>query len=1202
MHFMYTFFKKKNHKQNLWMPIVLAFLLGLNQLAVVSLPVAYAQDEVVMEETTPEDTSGDQTGILETLGNFVEDTLRTMHITTYCELTLTKTDFDASATPDTDLSYRLTLKNTGTANCTGGGVKLRDYYDTRTSYVSTSVAYDIHDVDDYYLEWNFGTVEPQEEHVVDVVMHVASDVACDTILQNKIKSWSNQTDWTSDVYEYTPVLCVVNPICGDGVINQPTEECDGTAGVGANQSCSTECKLLFCGDGLVNQAFEQCDDHNNTNGDGCSAMCEWEQNDLCPVPVDVVMVIDRSGSMGDDSYCTNSNYTSKTSCTISGFQWIVEPMTTNKTAAKYFVDRLDTSKDKIGLVSYATNVTLESNLTSDANLIKNKIDSLNPNGYTNIGGGMHTAKSELDANKRTDAAPVIILLTDGKANVNSNGTYPDETGGANYASSEATNAKNAGYIVYTIGLGSNVSHSLLTSMASAPDKYFYAPTIGQLQGIYNAIANDICDYSSIGGCKYNDQNNSGEINPGEPTIPGWEITLSYLENNQTVVKTAVTDDNGCYAFAGLKPNTYTVGENMQSTWTQTYPTSTTHVLTIGYGETIADKHFANYQTPIGFCGDGTVNQTSEQCDDKNNIDNDGCSATCQIEYGSISGCKYKDLNNDGVINNDEPTISQWPITLTDNLLAAPQVVATTTTDVDGCYEFTNLTFGGDYTVAEEQMPGWTQTYPAPTSTYSVVINSTTPYIDKNFANYQIPNPFCGDGTVNQTSEQCDDGNTTGGDGCNATCQIEYSTISGCKYSDLNNNGVIETGEPTIAGWPIILNYLDSSTDPRQINTGDNGCYEFTQVTFGLYSVTESMLTGWVQTYPTSTSHQVSITNPGNYTDYHFANYQELSNEAYCGDGIVNQSSEQCDGTAGVPANYSCNELCQLVCLTNCGGGGGGEVKPILTIDKSTNVTFTNPGGIVDYTIVIKNIGNDTGFNLKLTDVLPAGLEYYGTTTAGVWELGNIVVNETKTVTFQVLFSDDLAVGNYTNTAKAEISNGMPVEDQAVVEVRIPTVFSQQYEPILSIDKKINMEFSNPGGEVTYTVNIINTNTDDIVAENVILVDRLPKEFYFNENNASVNSWNLGDLKPGESKILTYDVTVKKDTKTGIYENVAVASADNAPEVYAKAPLEIRDVKSMGYTLPDTDGSLNQILSIVLGILILAVAVVGFQVKKEYKLV
>ena len=35
-----------------------------------------------------------------------------------------------------------------------------------------------------------------------------------------------------------------------------------------------------------------------------------------------------------------------------------------------------------------------------------------------------------------------------------------------------------------------------------------------------------------------------------------------------------------------------------------------------------------------------------------------------------------------------------------------------------------------------------------------------------------PCPFCGDGVVNQLSETCDDGNTTSGDGCSATCTIE----------------------------------------------------------------------------------------------------------------------------------------------------------------------------------------------------------------------------------------------------------------------------------------------------------------------------------------------------------------------------------------------------------------------------------------------
>ncbi|MGH9893158.1 MAG: DUF4215 domain-containing protein, partial [bacterium] len=35
-----------------------------------------------------------------------------------------------------------------------------------------------------------------------------------------------------------------------------------------------------------------------------------------------------------------------------------------------------------------------------------------------------------------------------------------------------------------------------------------------------------------------------------------------------------------------------------------------------------------------------------------------------------------------------------------------------------------------------------------------------------------PQPRCGDGTRNQPSEQCDDGNNTNGDGCSATCRVE----------------------------------------------------------------------------------------------------------------------------------------------------------------------------------------------------------------------------------------------------------------------------------------------------------------------------------------------------------------------------------------------------------------------------------------------
>ncbi len=41
-----------------------------------------------------------------------------------------------------------------------------------------------------------------------------------------------------------------------------------------------------------------------------------------------------------------------------------------------------------------------------------------------------------------------------------------------------------------------------------------------------------------------------------------------------------------------------------------------------------------------------------------------------------------------------------------------------------------------------------------------------------------PEPCCGDGHVD-AGEECDDGNTTGGDGCDSVCKIEHSCPTSC---------------------------------------------------------------------------------------------------------------------------------------------------------------------------------------------------------------------------------------------------------------------------------------------------------------------------------------------------------------------------------------------------------------------------------------
>jgi hypothetical protein len=76
------------------------------------------------------------------------------------------------------------------------------------------------------------------------------------------------------------------PRCGDGIINQTTEQCDGAAlppNQPAGTTCSATCTLVppgtapRCGDGIINQMSEQCDGAalppNQPAGTTCSATC-----------------------------------------------------------------------------------------------------------------------------------------------------------------------------------------------------------------------------------------------------------------------------------------------------------------------------------------------------------------------------------------------------------------------------------------------------------------------------------------------------------------------------------------------------------------------------------------------------------------------------------------------------------------------------------------------------------------------------------------------------------------------------------------------------------------------------------------------------------------------------------------------------------------------------------------------------------------
>lgn len=94
--------------------------------------------------------------------------------------------------------------------------------------------------------------------------------------------------------------------------------------------------------------------------------------------------------------------------------------------------------------------------------------------------------------------------------------------------------------------------------------------------------------------------------------------------------------------------------------------------------------------------------------------------------GSISGTKYHDTDEDGVRDSGEPGLSGWTIRIFGNVKengnwwrgfkwgfwSHEEVLATTTTDLNGNYSFTNLE-PGTYIIRETKQDGWKQTSQSP---------------------------------------------------------------------------------------------------------------------------------------------------------------------------------------------------------------------------------------------------------------------------------------------------------------------------------------------------------------------------------------------------------------------------------------------------------------------------------------------------------
>ena len=184
-------------------------------------------------------------------------------------------------------------------------------------------------------------------------------------------------------------------------------------------------------------------------------------------PTDIVLILDCSGSM-------------------------TQSLPALKTAADLFIDLIDEATDgtqdgqigngsRIGVVSFSTTATQDTQLITSAADLKGAVDGLTAGGFTNHEDAFTQALALFDPTSAN--AKVMVLFTDGVTTVGGPPTPVAEL------------AKARGVIIYVIGLSGNggIDEQALAAWASEPtaDHLAIAPTDEELEELFRNLARTI---------------------------------------------------------------------------------------------------------------------------------------------------------------------------------------------------------------------------------------------------------------------------------------------------------------------------------------------------------------------------------------------------------------------------------------------------------------------------------------------------------------------------------------------------------------------------------------------------------------------------------------------------------------------------------------------------------------------------------------
>ena len=472
-------------------------------------------------------------------------------------------------------------------------------------------------------------------------------------------------------------------------------------------------------------------------------------------------------------------------------------------------------------------------------------------------------------------------------------------------------------------------------------------------------------------------------------------------NNSTHEWNTTTDGNGFWRICQLENDTYTVCEVLQPGWAQTSPMGC-HTVPLA-GINITNINFTNQKM---YC---------------------------------ISG--YKKDNCTGA------PLSGWNITLQNATGATSQL-----TGPDGKYQFCNLK-PGDYTITEEARAGYIP--------FSVVANPVTlncsNITNQNFTNQKL---LCINGTkINNCTKLGLDGwtvivknsagvevgrNITTGGGYWKVCDLapdlyyaseilqpgwknvtslEIPVRLGCNNAtDVNfrNTPLLcisghkknTCGQFNLSNWTIVL--TNSLGGAMSALTNETGYYQFCGLPPGIYNLSEESKEGWS---PVSAPQQVTL---------------------------------NCYNTSGM--DFVNSECC------------GSSLKINKTADFGPSPA--NPAGInqaINYTIIVENAGNETLYQVNVTDD-KLGLRE---------QIASLLPGEFRIFNARYVVAEIDLCGNITNIAWANATDPCSKAFHVSASWSVPT----NYTAAIEIDKRADVSSARIGDVINYTYTV--TNTGDV---------------------------------------------------------------------------------------------------------------------------